>query len=1061
MGDPLSGRSVSRALLRFGALTTAVVLTFGGTSASAFAQDDPASTTPTPTETVTTPTETVTPPPSSTEPAPPSTELPPSTEPAPPSSTEPAPTSQTPAPTQAPAQTVQPKQPERTKQPLATSDAKPDIVASARFQQPSYQSHESAWVSITVENKGTAVARGVRFVFPPMGLRVFPGSYGDLAWDGPGVDLAPGQSRFLEVYGTFGEIDNGKVTYSGMFTLAGEDADPGNNGFAAIVPVTQAYGTLSGRVFADSNGNGTYDQGEQIADGIVEISNGTSAGSRQTVTDREGLFHFATIPAGSYEAYYSLPNGWVVRNQGVRFFVQSNTTTNVTAVAERPWSDVLRASISLDKDQYRAGETAKMTVVVTNNGNSEIRGVQAGCNRIGDPNHLGLPLIGPGTGGFSVGAGETRTMTFDQIVPGAARDHGEVVVHCDFEPNAAYDASGPQAHDSAKVEGTVGRWSATLVHDKNGNGQLDQGEYAQSADFVLIDPATGRRVGAAQFGPRIELTNLPIARYRGEIGGDWKVASGGASIDVDPTETGSDRLIFVVPAQRDLAVDVRFSKQTYERGEPVKVTVSITNKGSATATRVYLQEPFYQDYLQQRALLDEPRWGDLNDYFHSPVVVRPGETRTIEFNAKPQGPVMRLEGSVGAQGSEANYFDNNFSARATVVGGQGNVSGLLYADRNDDGKRDAGEELPDVNVHVYSSDSSNFSKTATTDAAGRFEFRDLPAGVYSVYYSMPDGWLVVEPGLGFGERWTVADGSDQHFERRAVRPLGESLTAKLVLDKDAYAPGDRVGLTVTLTNTGSKDLTGIRAYCVYPLGNDVSWGDLRQNQPGVTIKAGATFTHTLTETAGRTGMEGDFDAACDFGNPALHPRMGFAKASDIARLLSGVGELKGTALQDPDGEWPYEGEGVEGVEIVVIDPFTGAEAARVKSGADGKFSLPGMPVGHYDLKVVGKYRLVNYRTPGEPVPDPAREFVYARVYADFVMDHTVPVELAPAPPVVDPVVDPVVRPDTSPRAPAAPPATPQVVLAKTGASVLGIGVLGGLLVAFGLGARAAGRRKTA
>lgn len=1044
----MSERSVSRALLRLGALATAAVLAFGATSAVAFAQDsEPTTSTPTPTETVTPP------PSSSTAPTP--TEPPSSAEPTP--STTPESTS-APAPAPQPDQSPQPKpQPQKQPQPQieqrkAAADEQADIAATVRFQQPSYQSHEPVWLSLTVENKGTAVAHGVKLAFQPFGVRVNSGWYGDLGWDGPGITLAPGQSRFLELYGTFGELNDGKAFFTGSVTTSDPDADTSNNTFYATVPVTQAYGNLSGRVFADQNGNGTYDSGEQIAGGTVDISNGTTAGSRQGVTDGEGRFSFENVPAGGYSAYFQLPNGWVVRSQGgTQFFVQPNTTTEVTALAERPWSDVLRASVSLDKDKYRTGETAKVTVVVTNTGDRDIMGVEAGCNRVGDPNHLMLAKIGPASGGFMVKAGETRTLTIEEIVPAAARERGEVVVACDFEPNADYDASGPQAGDSAEVQGAVGRWKGMLGHDKNGNGRVDDDEWAWTANFILTDPATGRQV-ESRSGPIAHFVDLPVGRYRGEIAGEWKLANGATHVDIDITDVEQNVDVLVVPAKPDLVADVRFDKPSYQLGEPIKVLVSITNKGDAAASGIYVSEPYYDEYLKSRALLDEPRWGDLSSY-RSNVHVRPGETRTFEFAAKPQGPAVRVEGTVYGSGGDANPGNNTFNAQATISGGQGHASGVFYADRNDDGDRDAGEELPGVRIYLYSNKNPDFNRSATTDDEGKFSFRDLPADVYSTSYSLPDGWAVMLPAGTPFDAWTIADGTDLKLERRAVRPLTESLSVQMVLDRDAYAPGDRAQITVTLTNTGSKSLTGIRAYCVHPLGNDPSWNYLRHNQPGINLPAGGTYTRTVTETAATTGIEGDFAAWCRFGNPETHPQNTFATASDTARLLSGVGELKGIALHEPDGQWPFEGDGVEGVEIVLIDPFTGTEAARVKSGADGRFSLPGMPVGRYDLKVAGKYRLAQIRYPGgdsEPVTS-----IYARVYTDYVADHQVPVELAP-------VVDPGVRPGPDgPRPPAAPPATPEVVLAKTGASVLGIALLGGLLFAFGLGARTAARRRSA
>lgn len=78
---------------------------------------------------------------------------------------------------------------------------------------------------------------------------------------------------------------------------------------------------------------------------------------------------------------------------------------------------------------------------------------------------------------------------------------------------------------------------------------------------------------------------------------------------------------------------------------------------------------------------------------------------------------------------------------------------------------------------------------------------------------------------------------------------------------------------------------------------------------------------------------------------------------------------------------------------------------------------------------------------------------HVQVYGDVVADYRFMVVPGPPPP---PAPDPGGADD---RDPAGGGGTGGA-LAKTGAGVLGLGVLAVLLVTFGLGARAAGRRKT-
>ena len=70
-----------------------------------------------------------------------------------------------------------------------------------------------------------------------------------------------------------------------------------------------------------------------------------------------------------------------------------------------------------------------------------------------------------------------------------------------------------------------------------------------------------------------------------------------------------------------------------------------------------------------------------------------------------------------------------------------NISGFVYHDRSNDGQRDAAREEGIANARIELRDQNGRAvATATTDAAGYYEFTGLAAGTYSLVEQQPVGW---------------------------------------------------------------------------------------------------------------------------------------------------------------------------------------------------------------------------------------------------------------------------------------------------------------------------------
>lgn len=81
-----------------------------------------------------------------------------------------------------------------------------------------------------------------------------------------------------------------------------------------VMEPTPQSGTITGQVFIDENGNGTYDPGEAALANIIAILIDTSTPDQTTtitaVTNDEGIYRFVNVPPADYIISFALPPGY-------------------------------------------------------------------------------------------------------------------------------------------------------------------------------------------------------------------------------------------------------------------------------------------------------------------------------------------------------------------------------------------------------------------------------------------------------------------------------------------------------------------------------------------------------------------------------------------------------------------------------------------------------------------------------------------------------------------------------------------------------------------------------
>lgn len=933
-----------------------------------------------------------------------------------------------------------------------------DLRLTAAFDRAEYEPASELPLTVTVENVGGTKATGVSFQRTGGNVSL------DRGWEqlGRSYDLEPGGKLVFELGARQHRQDDDYAEFTLLAYHSVTDPTPADNRATTRASVPQLRGRAAGVLYTDANRNGRFDAGEQRAGQELRGWGGRPSTSLNAVTDQDGRFAFENLPVGEYTLTLA-DSSIVVRPGFGRFTVQRDATTELAIPTAPPVSEVLDARMEFDRDSYQRDDQVNVLITLTNKGIDPLTNVIAVCNRVGEawvldgtgPGWAPLDYRGSGT---TLAAGETKNFVIPDVVPNAAYEGGRLRTACEFGNDGANsDGHGyVSASDNAKVVGARGSAKGMVTLYTGQSAPLP------GVTLLLLDQTTKQVVTRTQSDATgwWQFDNVPVGDYDVLVTGPYQprrdpagfvLRVHGGYVSQWGFEVVDGPLVEEPRPVPNIKVTASFDKPSYDINDQIKVTVKVANVGTAIARYVR----FENDWSTRGQLAyDLMQWGGM---YSGGVEIAPGQEHVVTLTGVvgwSPDDVVRLAGAITTPG-DVDPADNRFDLSAAVTHRTGTATTVAYGDLDGDAAFDEGEGLPNVRITFEGGLPRRWFE-GTTDASGRFRLEGAPAGKYVVrLHDEKTGWvragtvdLVVQPD----QEVTV------HYEM--VRPLSDQLHASLEFDRDSYGQGDRVQVAVKLWNTGSETIRA-KAFCgsaeLPAVFNDAAWGPLDWHGPGVDVGPGETksfvFDNAVPEYAAAYGM---FGAWCSFGPESV---VGLPQASDVARVPGQVWSVSGRVLNGTGVNPPA----VPNVTIVLLDFFTNKPVARAVADGNGEFAFTDIPVGYYTPVVVGPWK---FNTNWGPYP-------MFKVIAGGAQRRDIHVD--PGPAVADPgYPETPQQPGVNPPAEAAATGGSQAtggsaatgagaspVLAATGASVTGLGLIGLLVLAAGAGAVFAGRRRTA
>lgn len=934
------------------------------------------------------------------------------------------------------------------------NEQRADLAVTVTPDRAEYPAGEDLGLTLTVKNKGDAPAPNVRLGYESTQAWLVTGA-GDLS---SRPSLAPGMEKSFRVVLRPSDPTTESVPFQFRATIDGiADPTPGDNGRDLSLKIRQVKGSASGVIYVDANNNGRFDQGEGLANSYFVARGGTPAGSVWGHGDANGAFKVWSAIAGKYTISQVGNDQRAVKPGHAEFVIEAGKEAYFEVPVVAPVRESLTVTMAFDKPKYHVSEKPGLNITLKNSSSLPLERIVAVCNGYG-PEYLNsdnFSALHPDGPGVTVPANGETTVFVTTDMPKLTNPW--IYANCFFGNNGR-NTNGAAwfGNVRADVAGVNGAFEGKVVNAANG-------ELLRGAVVNVLDPVTRRPLKdtiLVDGNGTLRIYTLNPGKVVLQVAGKWKPQDGNEFVVDIVADQTVQRDLNVVPSDVDvpdvshrpsITVAASFDKASYDIAEPMRATITVKNVGRGHEAQVGLRPGQLTPDLRNVLEFDRSQFGDLGDESKK-VYLWPGETReiTVVGTAGWLNDDNRVSLPVQVF-TPINYVSGptNAVATTTVTYLSGDAAVVLYADANKNKRKDADEKpFPNVEVSVYGGTRPYKSDRATTDESGRAVFKDLPVGVFNLSAEYSDGW--VRPGH-YEDRLTVSAGAESVLELGAERPLSEKFFATLNFTKDVYTAAESWEAVITLDNQTGADLPVVNAHCggagssgeIY--NNGPGWGGLAYDGGGVSVPNGEKRTFLVTgPMPSESASIGYAYVSCRFAPDSSDP--GAPSASD---------DLKVTGLRaDASGKLVTDGENWTDVPkpdttVVIVEAGTKKVVARTITDAGGNFGVSQLPVGRYDLIVPGPWKVeIRRMNPWF--------LVRAGSESEVQVFH-----LVPGPEVEDPGYP---LPEDQKPAAVTPVASggsggAAAVLAKTGASVLGLGLLGALLVAFGFGASLVGRRR--
>jgi large repetitive protein len=714
-------------------------------------------------------------------------------------------------------------------------------------------------------------------------------------------------------------------------------------GTPATVNFGESAGSFAGTVFLDSNNNGVQDSGEVGLPGVTVTltgtdANGLSVGPTTTTTSASGSFSFSDLLAGTYviketqpaafgEGLDVLGPGNVGGTVGTDIYsaialpagaqaTGYNFAETGSAVTGTVFRDSNRDGTQQPGDQGIAAVTVTLqnsahavvaTTTTAADGSYLFAGVASGNYFVveAQPVGYGSSASSPDTMAIVVPAGGAATARFADTLSTLAGS-----VYVDLNGNGSRDSGEPGINGvSVTISGTDAAGQAVnrvATSDASGN-------------FLFIDLLTPSAAGysvAEPTQPAAYADGLDAAGTAGGSVANDLISAIHLAVNTDATGyTFGERGTTVAGI---VFKDVN-GNNVRDTGDPGLPGVILTLKNSLSAT------------------------------VGTATTAADG---TYSFSGLPSGNYTVVEtqpigygSSLGSPDSVSVTVAAGAAATANFAETTSSLAGQVYADTNNNGKRDPGEPaIAGVTITLSGTDARGtpVSRTAVTSAAGDFSFADVLSGTYTLTESQPA---------------TYAQGTN------AVGTAGGTLAGTDVISNIGLLPGNAA--TGYLYGERGQSITG-HVWLDSNRNGTLEAGEGGISGVSVTLRDSSNSVVATTVTAA--------DGSYDFSNiPAGHysvvetQPVGYgssnpdtvaldltaAGAPPIVNFGDTAGSLSGSVYTDANGNNQRDpGEpGLAGVSLQLsgTDARGNAVTKTTTTAQDGSYSFKDVVGGTYSI----------------------------------------------------------------------------------------------------------------